>query len=99
MSNASTPTTFPAVNDTVQVLTGGGSSRSVKVTRIFPEAFQFVGKLMGPSADPRGDYIVAELHQAGRWLFRHSLTPEQAGQRPLTNEERAAIDASKPKAD
>lgn len=97
MSTSTNPAPFPTVGQSLQVLTGAGQ-QSVIVTKLFPREFQIIGRFVAPTikgADPRGSFIVAEL-QGDRWIFRHSLTPEQAGERALTAEERAEIEKTKP---
>jgi hypothetical protein len=89
--------TFPKQGQQIQVAQG---SRAINVTvlKAFPEANEIVGRMMGlPSKaeDPRGSFIVAR-REFDRWIFKHTLTPEQAGQPPLTAEQRAALAAARP---
>jgi hypothetical protein len=84
------------VGDIVEVQLGNRIHK-VKVTSFFPGAEEIIGKLLTASGqDPRGDFLVAGW-EGNRFVFKHSLTPEQAGERPLTAEERAVIEATKPK--
>jgi hypothetical protein len=89
--------TFPKTGEQIQVRQG---SRAINVTVLtaFPEAQEIVGRMIGipaKSEDPRGSFIVAQL-QFGRWMFKHSLTPEQAGQPALTAAQKAAMATAPP---
>jgi hypothetical protein len=88
---------FPKTGQQIQVAQG---ARAINVTvlKAFPEANEIVGRMMGlPSKaeDPRGSFIVAR-REFDRWIFKHTLTPEQAGQPALTTEQRAAMAAARP---
>jgi hypothetical protein len=65
--------------------------QTVTVKTVFANELQIIGKVEGPSQDPRGSWIVADLQGSNGWVFRHSLSPEQAGEPPLTEEQRAEL--------
>ena len=70
----------------------------MQVLTVFPQENEIVGRMVGLASkaeDPRGSFIVAR-REFDRWIFKHSLTPEQAGQPPLTAAQRAAMAAARP---
>ena len=89
--------TFPKSGQQIQVAQGSRAI-NVQVLTAFPQANEIVGRMIGlPSKaeDPRGSFIVAR-REFDRWIFKHSLTPEQAGQPPLTDAQKAAMASARP---